>query len=215
MMDFSAVRAITIPEGAASQLRIGGSLVWKKSPLPVGFTALRYIETDGKQYIDTGFTPDSNTRMVLDFEMTRSGVVSQIIGSRNTTSSRAFAFGQNDANEWRFGYGNAYYGAGESDTGRHVLDFDHNTVMLDGTAVGAAAEQEFTGAHMMLIGAVRATGKVYYGYARFYACQIYDNGTLVRDLLPCVNEAGAAGMYDQVSGAFYANAGSGTLIMGE
>jgi hypothetical protein len=47
-----------------------------------------------------------------------------------------------------------------------------------------------------------------------YSCQIYDNGTLIRDYVPCITPDNEAGLYDLVNGAFYANMGSGAFKSG-
>ena len=52
------------------------------------------------------------------------------------------------------------------------------------------------------------------GNVRIYSCQLYDNGTLVRDFVPCVNPYGEVGLYDKVTGGFFGNGGSGNLIAG-
>lgn len=50
--------------------------------------------------------------------------------------------------------------------------------------------------------------------ARMYACKLYSDGTLVRDYVPCIDPAGAAGLYDLVGGRFYGSAGTGTFTAG-
>jgi hypothetical protein len=59
-----------------------------------------------------------------------------------------------------------------------------------------------------------AGSAIWYGSIKLYACQIYDNGTLVRDYVPCVNPNGTGGLYDKVSGEFFANAGAGSFTVG-
>ncbi|MBQ4353596.1 MAG: discoidin domain-containing protein [Clostridia bacterium] len=49
---------------------------------------------------------------------------------------------------------------------------------------------------------------------RMYSCQIYDNGTLVRDFVPCVDYSGEVGMYDLVSAVFYGSSGTGAFTAG-
>ena len=48
-----------------------------------------------------------------------------------------------------------------------------------------------------------------------YSCQIYDNGTLVRDFVPCINGSGEVGLYDLVGKQFYGNAGTGVFTGSE
>ena len=47
---------------------------------------------------------------------------------------------------------------------------------------------------------------------RIYSCKLYDGDRLVRDFVPCKNEANAIGLYDRVEDKFYANKGSGTFV---
>lgn len=54
----------------------------------------------------------------------------------------------------------------------------------------------------------------YYAGARIYSCQIYDNGTLVRDFVPCVDYSGEVGLYDLVNAVFYGSSGTGVFSAG-
>ena len=50
---------------------------------------------------------------------------------------------------------------------------------------------------------------------KLYSCQVYDNGTLVRDFKPCYRNADkVAGLYDTVSGTFFENQGTGEFLIG-
>jgi hypothetical protein len=49
---------------------------------------------------------------------------------------------------------------------------------------------------------------------RLYSCKIYDNGTLVRDYIPCKLQDGSIGLYDKLNNKFYANKGTGEFIAG-
>ena len=214
MIDFSALKAITIPEGAVKQIKVGGNVIWKQMLLPAGYQKLEYIEVTGTQYIDTGFTPNHNSRMVLDFAMTQTENTSAIIGSRRTTSARAFAFSASSAGEWKYGYGPATHTVGNSDLERHIMDANKNVISIDGITTTVAAA-EFAGAYTMQLGAVIGNAGIYYGYGRIYSCKLYDNGTLVRDYVPCINASGEVGMYDVLSGVFYGNAGTGAFVTGK
>ena len=47
---------------------------------------------------------------------------------------------------------------------------------------------------------------------RMYDCKMYYNGTLVRDFIPAKRKAdNVYGMYDQLNGVFYENAGTGAF----
>lgn len=47
-----------------------------------------------------------------------------------------------------------------------------------------------------------------------YSCQIYDNGTLIRDYIPCQTTAGEIGLWDDANSVFYGNAGTGAFSAG-
>lgn len=49
---------------------------------------------------------------------------------------------------------------------------------------------------------------------KLYACEIYGDGTLVRDFIPCKNANNVVGLYDLVNKEFYTNAGSGSFTGG-
>ena len=56
-----------------------------------------------------------------------------------------------------------------------------------------------------------------YGKFKLYSLKIWDDGTLVREFVPCVNKDGEAGLYDITPGAvkkFYANDGTGAFEAG-
>lgn len=49
---------------------------------------------------------------------------------------------------------------------------------------------------------------------KVYYCQIYNNDTLVRDLVPCKNSAGMVGMYDLVSDSLFSTATANQFLAG-
>lgn len=194
----------------------GGKVGMKKpAALPSGYTGLAYIECSGAQYVDSGFTPDSNSRMVLDFALTETGVNNSLIGARQSTSAKAFHFGAYNG-YWRAGYNTTTTVTSVAeDTNRHTADFNQNVLSLDGTVIYTATAATFTGYASIYIGAIHASGTGYVGYAKIYGCQLYDNGALVRDFAPCIDPDGNIGLYDLVNSTFYGNAGSGSFVGSE
>lgn len=189
--------------------------------LPSGYKQLEYIEATGNQWVDTGFTPNQDTRIVLDFAATTltvtDGVKSNcLVGSRENTSSRAFALNITTEGYYRFGYNKSSPTTTvAADTNRHTADMNKNVLSLDGAVIYTATYATFSGYASVYIGQIHATNRNYYkGYVRIYDCQIYDNGTLVRDFVPCSNASGTVGMWDNVNGVFYENAGTGAFIAG-
>ena len=100
-----------------------------------------------------------------------------------------------------------------------IYEIYANKNVLTVNGVSHTAEQaEFTATKSMCLGACDGydTGVGNYLHGRIYYAKIYDNGTLVRDLVPCYRKSdGVIGMYDKVNHIFYQNAGTGTFGKGE
>lgn len=183
--------------------------------LPDGYTRLSYIESTGAQYIDTGFVPNQDTRMVLDFAATDVSVTNNFAGTRQSTTAKAFAF-STISSKWRFGYNTASTNTKvAADTNRHIADFNGNVLSVDGTTVYTATAAEFEGYGNIWIGAINASNGTQWGMAKYYSCQIYDNGNLVRNFTPCINPDGVYGLYDMENNQFYGNAGEGSFTAGD
>lgn len=208
-MNLDNVKHLTIGGKNAIRLELGGGVVWKG--LPSGYTRLDYIEVTGTQYIDTGFIPDQDTRIVCEF-MFKGGV--GVYGARRTVSTKNFSM-RVIGSAWQMGYGDGVTtGTITSDTTNwHVADQNKNVLYIDGELAAEREYVEFTPNYPIAIGAIKA-GSMYYGEGRYRACQIYDNGVLVRDFIPCQNPDGEAGMYDLLNAVFYGNAGTGELVAG-
>ena len=200
-----------------SYVNVGG--VWKepKPFLPIGYTRLEYIQSSGSQYIDTGFKPNGNTRVLMDYESLATSTAF-VFGSRHNShansGSYSFSFVILGASSIRSDYGSVESGITGSVLKQIVLDKNKNVTTYDGTTVTATA-QTFQSSYNMYLCSVNTAGTAgAKSSIKIYSCQIYDNGTLVRDFVPCMNASGAVGLYDVVNGVFYANAGSGAFTAG-
>lgn len=193
----------------------------KKGILPSGYTLLDYIESTGTQYINTGFIPNQDTRVVCDFQFTVAPSGREhwgVFGGRDYTSvtNKHYAFGYT-SKAFRTDYNTtrSFYKANAFDAiGRHIVDMNKNITSLDGTLITHTYTEFNTGYQIVLFG-ISTTGNVTnLSKLRLYSCQIYDNNVLVRDFKPCINPDGDVGMYDTVGKMFYSNAGTDTFIDG-
>ena len=183
--------------------------------LPSGYRKLEYIQSSGTQYIDTGFKPNQDTRVVtkISFNVLTSGTSSYAFGAANSGSSGMFEISTGN-NLIRLGYGGTAVTQTFPSTKPFTIDFNKNVVTINGTAYTLTAAT-FTGTYSMYICDTNR-GKAYRAIpaVTVYSFQIYDNGTLVRDFIPCKNASGVVGMWDDVNDTFYSNAGSGTFTAG-
>ena len=185
--------------------------------LPEGYAQVEYIQSSGTQYIDTGFVPNQDTSVVTEVLFPTSASVNWLFGARTESLSNSFGF-LSVSNYYRADYGaNQHsFGTAVSYGSKFVIDFNKNVVTLNGETTGTLATATFSAPKTMVLFGINTNGSITKSTgAKMYSCQIYDNGTLIRDYVPCKNIGGAFGLYDMVNGAFYQNAGSGAFTAGE
>ena len=183
--------------------------------LPSGYTELEYIKSSGTQYIDTNFVPDNNTRVVMDVSTTSESTAA-FFGCRVATRQSAFIFWKMAATSYRMDYNNSNETIDLTAPTRFIVDMNKNVLTFAGQTVTAPTSTfAVIGNNLMLLtqttGGAVDTRKL---PAQIYACQIYDNGQLIRDFVPCKNPSGEVGLYDQAYAHFYGNAGTGVFEAG-
>ena len=180
---------------------------------------VEYIQSNGTQFIDTLFKPNNNTRVVMDMQgaTTTSGVYMHygaVSGSLN------FMAGKASSSSWDL---YAYYNTAEQKLAtktvsdfavRNVFDQNKNEITVSGVSYTFAAAS-FSLSHTMYLFGVNSNGGAsFLSPIKLYSCQIYDNGTLVRDFWPCYDPDGVACLYDKVEKKYYYNAGTGAFTAG-
>ena len=185
--------------------------------LPSGYTQLEYIQSSGTQYINTGFIPKYDSRIVLDAEVTDSSIACALFGARGAAS------GTNPVSNALFSLSGGtirsdYYGSSVSSTTtvswRTIFDKNKNVVSFGNNTITNHSSTASSNQTLFLFAVQTAGSATLLATMKLYACQIYDNGTLVRDFYPCTNESGAVGLYDLVGKQFYSNAGTGAFVAG-
>lgn len=183
--------------------------------LPSGYTQVLYIESSGTQYIDTGFTPNQDTRVVADFELTASDATAFPFCGRTASNKNAFGLYWYTNSKFYAIYGSAQYAFSTTEgAARHSCDLNKNVATINGETY-TFTQETFTSTVTMAMFARNSGGTITkYPSIRMYSCRIYDNGTLIRDYVPCLNASGTAGLYDMANGVFYGNAGTGSFTVG-
>lgn len=182
--------------------------------LPSGYTKLDYIESSGTQYINTGFKPNQNTRCVMDIE-NLSSAQAAFFGARANQNAASFTYFSLTATTGRSDYGSSKQSMSFTNTvGRYTVDQNKNVCTANGvTATGTANTFQLTN-NLYLMAVNQADAAIQNAKLKLYSAKVYDNGTLVRDFIPCKNASGTIGLWDNVNSVFYANAGTGTFSTG-
>lgn len=189
-----------------------------QSRLPVDYIELQYIQSSGTQYIDTQYKPNNNTRVQCKFELLESGRAYGIFGSRigyQNTAFDLFANGQNSSKYFQDDYGPNVNAPIASALGIYEIDKNKNVTNINGN-VHTFPSSAFQCNYNMYVLGINTSGSSnnQLGSLKIYNCQIYDNGTLIRDFVPCKTVEGTVGLYDIVNQTFYTNAGTGSFIAG-
>ena len=191
---------ITLPQDATSV-----------QVLPDGYTQIEYVQSDGgAHWIDTGFKPNQNTGIIAKFQLLSSTGNQTPIFSRTSRNVASFGVSLDSNSKWTADYGTLRYTNSSISAQTLIsLNFNKNVVKFNNNSYTFDA-QTFQGSSNLTIFGMNTGGTVANNARmKFYSCEIYDNGTLIRSFIPCKNPSGTIGLYDIVNSKFYTNVGSG------
>ena len=207
--------------------------------LPSGCRQLDYIESTGREFIDTEYTAVAGTRVELDMYLhgrsEQRDTWGVPFGTRTTGEPwtvKSFSFQMADGilrgDSFRFAYngrfvngGNRPFPYGE----RITLTCDGQHVEWTGSTADAVSfsasplQRSKSSLYIFADNSVSEDGaKHKTGWnpcrMRLYSFKIYEGEALKHHFVPCWNEGkGAAGLYDLVDCEFHGNGGSGTFIV--
>lgn len=219
---YDLIEGLFYKNGGTGEFLKGSDVIDK---LPEEYQELEYIESTGTQYIDTGVIPTPNVGAKLVYHITG-----------RVTSDSCMMMTGSDSWRWGFGYRNSgdvlqisglcysgvswenYYVSIKKSTIEYNVNNDH-TCYLNGNLLR----------DNIPVGTVTTTGTIYIfasnyngegttwrpGVMRVYRCQMYTNGHIIRDFIPCVRKSdNAVGLYDMIENEFHANGGTDEFIKG-
>lgn len=181
-------------------------------------TILPYIETTGTQYIDTGVIGSSSITVEIVFQ--RHGTYSSwghIIGATTADTSVNMIFGIHEWYEYLLKRGRgdimtAYYTFSEGLM--YTVNFNTSALIINGTTVKTFDSQTFTTNLNLYLFCTNfgGTPNALLPSCRLYSCKIWDNGTLIRDFVPVINN-GEIGLWDNANNTMYTNDGTGEFTV--
>ena len=195
--------------------------VWKEfmsaSGLPSGYAKLEYIESTGTQYINTGFNPNQDTRVIMDAQLndyTDVSPLSAYFGAADGSTYFRLMDPSTGNNNLVVYYNTVYSNRWDVPIGiRRIIDMNGSVTTIDNVTKSYSEGTFQLAVPLFLFASSTKTGSAnYLSKGKLYSCQIYDAGVLIRDFVPCLNESGVAGLWDKVEGKFYGNAGTGEFV---
>ena len=171
---------------------------------PKSYTEVEYIESDGTKYIDTGFTPNQDTRVIIDFEMQDRNTASGIIGCGFGYTTMFTIRVSSSSDTFISDYGSSYANTSKiKATGRFVIDKNKGNVTINDSLIFKQTSADFTATSTMLLFAMySSSGSLYGCLGKLYSAKIYDNNVLIRDYIPVVWSNGDIGLYDKLEKTF-------------
>lgn len=185
------------------------------------FTPVEYLQNSGTQYIDTGFVPNFTTGFKFELKVAPSvlGVRYNLINCFGNNSKFVYLeFTAN--NELRLGI-NSTVDVKQAGVvlGENTVSLEYSGSMYKYTINGNSTTNIF-------VASGPADGSLFLYVDRIlrfstfsnplsiYYCKIYDGNTLVRSLVPAIDENGVACFYDKIEKRPYYNFGTGVFTAG-
>lgn len=193
---------ITLPQDATSV-----------QVLPDGYTQIEYVQSDGgAHWIDTGFKPNQNTGIIAKFQLLSSTANQTPIYARTAMNVAAFGVFIDASSKWTADYGTKRFTGTTLAQSLINLNFNKNVVKFNNESYTFDTQTFQSNSNLTIFG--RNTGNTvqYTAKMKLYSCEIYDNGTLIRNFIPCKNSSGTIGLYDIVNSQFYTNVGTGGVF---
>lgn len=194
------------------------NLVERKTKLPDSYVPVNYIESSGTQYIDTGMKATQNTSVELQISNFQYANT-KVFGSRSSATSNNFSIISTATSIVCdfYNYNNNRLQVSTPIEEPITISMNNQKLKLNDEEKVVTTYNTFTTPSNAYI--FGGSGSFASGYTnatmRLYSCKIWDNGTLVRNYIPCFRKSDyVVGLYDLVNGVFYINAGSGVFTYG-
>ena len=188
------------------------------SRVPIGYTEVEYVENKSTAYINTGFKPNQNTKILITTQCVTSTSGGRHIGAGGYDKTNAIQFDyETGANgtlhiSWGTTAGWTTYSSCVGDYDKHTYEWDGNVFYRDKgkqnqfsatTAYGTYQCTDNLGIFTSFQnGSGGGSSECFRG--KVFDFKMYDNSTLVRDLVPCKRDSdNKYGMYDLVTNTFY------------
>ena len=218
---------------ALSSLGGGGMIIgarngaWSGAPLPY-LRRVAYLESHGHQWLDFGIVGNGNMTAEFDAQITQwdntvnsSG---RFFGARTSYNKRALLFSFSVDGFLRentalyFNFDSQYYNSLRNDLNRHSYVFGKRGISIDGTVHHTPFAGQFTTEKNLTLftGNYVSNGvSVLQTFAKCFSFKLDEDGVLLFDMIPVLDLSGRPAMYDEVSGQFFYNQGTGEFTWGE
>lgn len=228
-LDLSTISDVYVGGTQYSSVYYGSNLVWQANtgPLPAGYTQLEYISStaNGGQYIDLNIllydVLNKNYDIAIKFRAIGAG-------QDNTTQGTIFGCQDNSGSPWpgtfiRI-YGSnmwgRYIGGSGKDNDLGAIGSDIELTEKTPPAKNVYNYNNSGRTHtcgtslFCIFNNQDKTARIRYIEARLYYFKLFVEGTLVRDMIPCIDPNNVVGLYDTVNNVFYSSPNGASFVAG-
>ena len=211
MIDFINAHSISTNKGNIIKITRNNEILWQR-PYK---RQVMYIEATSGQYIDIGLKATGNTDVYLEFN----GNLVNIFGSRSSWSSNAFSLNAGGGKR-AFNYGNYSQSVNLTSTISQTDNEWHKVSMVRGGICTIDSwsktygKYTFTTPNNLILFGCLTNGVMNSdsGSAKLSYFKMYEDGILVRDMIPVLDHYDIPCMYDKVTNQLFYNNGTGEFI---
>ena len=190
---------------------------------------VEYLESTGTQYIDTGYIPNANTQLYIEFSIskfhTNMANATDPFGVRVNWKQQQYALfcPVNRTNSEYFCYGNLSPSYTQQinlnqkyvcNVNKNVWTLTSNSTTIASNTFDTSEANNLPNLHLWLFN-LNNNNTVSDGddKLKIYKCTIKENDVLIHDFIP-VRVGNTGYMYDKVSRALFGNCGTGDFVLG-
>lgn len=192
-----------------------------KFGIPLGYTRVEYLKSSKAQIIDTGITGHTGITVEMKYTLIENGgIMCGSISSTTDSGNRVYPVNFANTPNVSFTYFDSAFSAatkmtvGQTYTIKTVLGKEIQEMFVDGVSKGTTTKTilDDNNLSLGLFGLHRTTSEPHYvdfTAVDLYYCKVWDDDTLVREFVPCLDLLGKPCLYDLVGQKTYYNLGSG------
>lgn len=169
----------------------------------------------GKEYIDTGVIPNQDTRVVMSVSDAERNAYFFTSWSQEWN-----ILNYSIVNDYEYSSQNMFSAYGDQNTRlplveNAVIDYDKNVVKFNDVVSHTFNYIAFQSLYSLYLFAQNRKNSVNlppnHGSFKLHYCKIYDNGVIVRDFIPALDDNDVPCLYEKLEQKFYYNKGSGAF----
>ena len=202
---YNILKGTSLPSATIGQ---DGDVYLQYFELPSGYSLLKYVQSDGSQWVDTGYMPSQVTSAVIKFNPQYVGE-SAVFGAEWSMNGFLLSF-YNSKLRW---HSSSYADCPAEVNHEYLVRVSNTSMVVDGTVfpVNAGTVSQYA-IRVFLPTNDHDNGRK--GRYKLYYFQIFEADTLVMQLIPARRDSDSVvGLYDTVNNNFHVS-GVGTLAAG-